>query len=490
MNGRQSSDRIRSSVRLTLGGTFASAVVQFATMATLSRLLTPADYGFYIVALSINAVSTAFIASSLERVLIIEDDAQAMNGRSVPILCVLTMVALLAFAMTNALVSGTGWAVDLRVLGMVLVAQLIAAFALVPRAKFRRVYRYAPIIGGEVAGLILGNLTLAYLLAREGFGPISLALGMIAGNTVSSLAILLFDRTGFESVKFRDSSHIRKTAIGLIKLTSVEAANVQVTPLVLSGLLGPISLGLFNRVYTLTALPIQLMVASVNRVLLTFFVDVSKDVEKSRATLRRTVRMIGFLTIPVAFGVGGASREFVEIALGEQWLDGANIVPYLTAAMSALMIASVLGQLADATKRFNEKRKVQTIATSILIVSTILGSVGELVGVSIAFLISSMIFLALSIRLASKIIGVAGMTVLGWLFPSLIVGGGCFAVSAALSWSMPSQPAYLVFAMQIGGSGMIALLGALTVARDVLGDIVSTAFPAQLAARVLRLLRT
>lgn len=490
MTPERGGTRVRASVRLTLGGTFASAVVQFATMVTLARLLTPADYGYYIVALSINAVSTAFMASAFERALIIEpDDAQAMNGRTIPVLGVLISVSLLALMITKAISVVTGWAVDSKVLATVLAAQIIAAIALVPRAKLRRTYRYAPIVCGEVGGLILGNFTFAYFLAQQGYGPFALAFGMMVGNTVGAIAILSFDRTGMESIRIEETGHVRSTALGLIKVTGAEAVNGQITPLIVSALLGPVTLGLFNRIYTLTALPIQLMVASVNRVLLAFFIDASEDLEKSRLICRRIVRMIGLLTIPCSLGVGGAANEFVLTVLGESWIEGVASVPFITLAMAGVMIATVLGQLAEARKYFNEKVRVQFISTIILVIAAVVGSMGELLGVSIAVLLAAVIFLILSIRLASKIVDVPELEIANWLLPSLIVGCVCFVLNVILSSTLEAQSVYLVFALQIGGSGIVALFGALILLRDVLDDIVRMALPAKLAERVRRLLR-
>tara|TARA_B100000678_G_scaffold285553_1_gene288849 strand:+ start:9358 stop:10737 length:1380 start_codon:yes stop_codon:yes gene_type:complete len=458
-------------------------------MVTLARLLTPTDYGFYVVALSINALSTAFMASALERALIIEGDLGAMEGRSIPILCALVSVALVAFAIVMVIISTTGWAVAPGVLATVMGAQLIAAIALVPRAKLRQIYRYPPIVGGEVAGLVIGNLFVGVVLAQRGFGPFALALGMMVGNAVSAFAILAVDRTGLCGIRFKGLGELRATALGTIKVSSAEAANSQITPLVLSALLGPVSLGLFNRIYNLAALPIQLLISSVNRVTLASFVDSSENRAQSRMAIRRVVRIVAFLTIPVAAGIGGASDEFVRTVLGEQWIDGAPIVPFVTLAITAMMIATVLGQLADANKRFDEKVRVQVISTIILVIATIVGSQADLIGVGIAILFASSISLALSIDLAARIIAVRRTTIVAWLLSSVAIGFVCFVLNDKLGLLLENWPVYGAFCVQIAGSALMAGLGALLLLRDVLVDLISTALPKSVADRCRRLLR-
>ena len=473
----ESGDRVRSSVKVALVATIVSGIVQATTMVVLARLLEPRDYGFFVVCLSINALTIAFLMSGIERAMVIEPDEAVLEGRALPLVLILLVLGAVAVGICAFIRHMTGWAIDLRVLAIMLGAQALSGVATVPRAMLRKHLSFMRIVTGEVVGQVCGNLLTAAALAVLGFGVFSLTAGFAVGLSVSTLFVLTALPRSLRGFKIVGLSSLAHTAGGVFKPASVEALNGQISPLVVSSLLGPISLGLFNRVYTIVTLPVQLMVSSLNRVMISALVSVSADLERRRRGTNLMLRMAAALITPLTFGIAASGPAFVATMLGPKWASAAMIIPFLAVAVWANMIAALLGQLAESVRRFNEKTKIQFISTAVLVGALLVGSMGGMTGIAIGVMISALFLAALYIRLAATIIEVPVKMLLIWLVPGVIAGIACASAALIVAALLTKAAPPFVLSGQIAASGAAAIMSYLILDRVLICEISRTLMP-------------
>lgn len=481
------SSRLRVSVKLTFLATALSGVIQAATMVLLARLLGPVDYGFYIVCLSINALSVSFFISALERAMVIEPDETALTGRAVPLFLFLCAVGCVAIAICGAIRGLTGWQVDLRVLAIMLGAQALAGLASVPRAILRRRLTFGRIVGGELCGQLLGSFALAAVLASAGWGAFALAFGFATAQLVAAGWVLTTASSGLLRPRIGDLGSLLRTMWGVVKVAALEAVNGQITPVAVTSVLGVVALGLFNRVYNLVTLPVQLLVSSVNRVMISGLVAVADDAERRRAAMRTLMRVVSTIITPLALGVAGAGHTFVAVVLGDKWMAAVPIIPLLSIAVVGNMMGTVLGQLVEAVQRFNDKVRVQALSTLGLVTSLLIGGAWGLVGVASGAAAGALLFFVLYLRLTCTIIAVPFGTLLRWLLPSWVAGAASFAAARGVEMLLAgSAGLYAMLAAQIAACGAAAGIAMMLLDPALLIDLSRMLLPAPAHRLIVR----
>jgi PST family polysaccharide transporter len=480
--------RVRTGVRTTMIGALLGGVLQLTTMVVLARLLVPADYGFFVVALSINALSVQFLSSAIERAMVVEQDATLLHGRGLMVASGLAAVAFLVFAFTAFVRWSLGWQVDLRVLAIVLAGQSIAGSATPSRALLRRHLRFGPVIGSELTALICGNLLTATALAWAGFGAFALAIAQSVSFLVSGAWILTMAPEGLRRPRFGRLGNLPRLMKDVAKPTVLEALNGQVAPLVVSSVLGPVPLGLYNRVYNIVTFPVQLLVGSVNRVLLSSLVSVAGDPVQYRGAVHLMVRAASGLITPLALGLAGANLTFVAAVLGPKWLSAAPIIPFLAIAIWGTMFGGVLGQSAESIGRFGARARIQAATTGSLIVALPLGSFWGLEGVAIGTMLSCLLYAGLNMRLAAGMLSESVGTIVRWALPGWCAGAGCFLAARAVQWSGGAVPPVAMLIAQMIGCATAAFLALFVLDRDLLFHISSLLLPKRGDAWIRRVL--
>ena len=479
--------RVRASVRVTLAGTVVNGMVQAASMVVLARLLGPMDYGFFVVALSVNAMSCAFVVSTIERAMVLERDKDALWGRSLVIAALLTIIACLTFGVVAAIRALTGWQVDMGVLALVLISQPLAGVGTPVRAWLRRELRFVPLVLNDVGALIFGNFLTAATCAYLGLGAYSLGMGFLMQAIVSAAWMQWHAPAGMMRPRLGKWGDLPRTFWGVVKPTSLEAAHGQISPVVVSWLLGAVQLGLFNRVYNLVTLPVQLLISSASRVMISALAAVADDRERLCRAARLIVRMAAALVTPLTLGLAGSGNAFVAIVLGVKWTSAVPIVPMLAVAVWGNMIGSLLAQLAEATRQFDAKVRIQAFCTISLIALLFAGGLGwGLLGVAAGAMAAALIFAGCYVWLTARILTITLRTVIGWMTPGLVAGIGSFAIARLAAWLLMGRSLAEVLTFQIVGCGFVSALVIAALDKALLLEISRLMLPARLHAVLQR----
>jgi O-antigen/teichoic acid export membrane protein len=443
-------------VKWTTAATVGGGVLQFVVLTAMARLIEPAQYGEYAFAVAVCALTILFVSGGLERALVVLPDQPEIRHLALPILLSVAVVSVLVFCIATAL-RIFGWLdVNLGVLVVAGASGVLSSLAVVPRALLRRKLSFGALAIVELAAQFIGAGLTAISLGMAGFGAYALAIGALVGSIVLTVgAWLAYPRSNTLGrggrLPFR---RLAAMATSLARSSVMETVSAQLPPLAIGPLLGSVALGLFNRAFAVTQLPMQSLTYSIGRVMVSSFVAMADDRQQLRRALQNFVILSTAITTPVLAGIAGSHQAFTRVVLGERWAAAASVVPPLTATTWALMTATLFATFSEATRQFDLKAKaalITAIATATALAATV--SFG-LFWVCVGLAVAGLAMLGSYLVGVSRAVGIPMLMMLGWLMPGLIAGCLALTYCTIVAFALPHAP-YWALAAQIAGCAVL-----------------------------------
>jgi lipopolysaccharide exporter len=305
----------------------------------LARLLTPADYGLFAIALSVQLVGQNLAELGLPAALVRmpESPSLQLQASTIGVLLLATAgVVLVVLATAFAILPALGASSEvLNVVAVTLLALPVYAVRAVPMAMMDREMRFARVAAVEAADTV-GFNAFALSAALAGLGAFSLAgavpFGAVLGATVAWSMRGVARRPRFELSRVRPMIGFG-SRVSLLGVLYLGRDLGYVTIIGAAG--GTAMAGFYGMAKRLFSFPTALA-AAVARVGLP---TLSQSGEQRPA---RTAGMIGQIALvcglPLAL-VAGAVEPLIEIVLGSEWAPTADIV--LFGSLSMLLAASL-----------------------------------------------------------------------------------------------------------------------------------------------------
>lgn len=457
-------------------GTVLAGVIQAATVVVMARLVGPTDYGAYAICIAVMSLTVNFVNSASERALIVarEIEYRGLAFSAIVLAAAAALIGVLACLVINAVHL---FHVRIELLAILLFGSLLNACGLPIRVHFRRNLQFAPITWSEIGGLAIGAGLIAILLARMGLGGFSLVLGAAAQNA-TTLAILLLAGRRFIplDIVWSAVADLGRKVISVGRFSGLEVINGQI-PNLFIGHFGPASLGLYNRAQTAVQLPLQLLTASILRVMVSRLSDGLDDKAGTVRTARWMIVLTGCLIAPVSGGIAGSAREFTGVLLGAQWTSAALLVPILAVISWGVLTASVVGIVSEVTGHFNRKSSLQLASSTVTAVAALALLPFGVFGVCLALAAGALVLVLLNLWLTGRALEVSFATVLFWLVPGLLGGALCLGFAWLVSGALATESAFLTLAVQIAGCGVISAAVIALTHRELLPLILAAGFP-------------
>jgi O-antigen/teichoic acid export membrane protein len=335
-------------VGVLVGRTLGLQLLTAGVTVALARILTPADYGLFAIALAVQLVGQRAAELGLPAALVRLDDdpspqlQSAVAGVMLVFASALSaLLMLIAFALLPA---AGGSSETLRVIAVATLAMPFYAARAIPMVLMERRLAFGRVALVETADTLAFN-GFALLAALAGLGAFSLSgavpAGALAGVT-AAWAIQPFTRRprmDLEPVRPLFGFGVRISALQGVYLAR-ELGFVTIVAAVGGA---PVA-GYYAMAKRLFSFPIALT-SAVSRV---SFPTLSREAELRP---RRTAEIAGFTAIaaglPLAL-VAGAARPLIAVILGGEWLPTADVVlvgslgMMLTASACATMISSFM----------------------------------------------------------------------------------------------------------------------------------------------------
>jgi PST family polysaccharide transporter len=310
-------------------------LIDFLTIVVLARLLAPGDFGLVAVAASFVTIVEGLSAFDVDKALIrSRDDDRALYDSAWTLsalrglLSALCMVALAPF------------------LGDPRMRLVLLALALGPvlggLANPRFVSYERDLVYSRLALLTLGAkvvsaaATLAVAVVFRSYWAI------VAGTLVNSLvsAGLSYALAPFRPrVSFARVSDLFAFS-GWLSLTSVVTVlSMETDKIIVGRLLGLGDAGLYYMTQRVGVLPTRELISPLQRILFPSFSEVARDTPRLRRAVSESINVLGSLSLPAGCGFALVARDFVPLALGEQWRA---IVPLLVVLVPYLGLRATL----------------------------------------------------------------------------------------------------------------------------------------------------
>lgn len=309
----------------------------------LARLLVPADFGVFAVALvALNAVlSMNELGASLALVRWPGDPrriAPTVTTISLGTSAVLYLVCLLG---AGPFASAMGSPDAAGVVRLLCVSVLIDAVTATPAALLTRDFRQGQRLAVDLSSFALSTgLTVA--LAAGGYGAWSLAWGRLAGNLLSAALLFwlaeIWPRPGFDRRQFGE---LLSFGMPLAGASLLLFGMLNVDYLVVGPLLGPVALGLYLQAFNLSSWPVNMFSTAVRRVSLAAFSRLQGDPAALVAALARSTALLAAATLPVCALLGLLAHPAVTVVYGQRWAGSASALQFL----AVLGLARVLTEL-------------------------------------------------------------------------------------------------------------------------------------------------
>lgn len=302
-----------------LGGTIAMRVGSVLFGILVARLVAPAEFGVYAVALTVWTILSTLADLGLGADLVRAPDMEprAPTVASIGLGVSVALGATMALAAEPiALAFDSPGSTD--VIRLMAVSIAVFGFTIVPSARLTRSYRQGALFGINGLGL-LASVVVALGLILGGMGAEALACGQIACQSVIAVALYVVTRTvprlGFEPALARESLAfcLPLAAANLLSWLLLSLDN-----LIVSRTLGPEQLGLYVLAFNISSWPMSALGAAIRVVALPAFSQASSPQVRNRGLVLCMAPLATVATL-ASLGLAAAAVPLVTLVYGERW---------------------------------------------------------------------------------------------------------------------------------------------------------------------------
>ncbi len=381
--------------------------VQLLSLAWLSRLLSPADYGLVAMAMVVANLASLVRDMGMSQALI---QRESLNDEAILTTFWFTVGVGLVLGAAVALASPLAalafdtpgvagilclLAVTFPVLGTTTVHQAL----LERESRFPLLARIAAF--SSVSGLAVG-VTAAYL----GAGAYSLALNSLTVALVSAgqlwFAAPFSPRWLWSRHEFRG---IRQFSDYLVGFNLINYFSLNADSMIIGRFLGAGSLGLYSLAYRIVDFPVNNLTFVASSALFPVMSRQQAVPEEMANLYLRTLAMIAFVTAPMMAGLIVLREPFIEVVLGSKWLGMSDVLMWLSAVGFVNSLTCTTGSVLMARGRTNYLFYLGIVGVVLQVPAFIIGLKWGVEGVAAGHLVASFITAVIAFSVVLRVLG-------------------------------------------------------------------------------------
>lgn len=405
-------------------GRFAAQLVTWCITIVVIRLLSPADYGLVAMAMIFVGLLNLLAEAGLGAAIVQARVLTAENLRAILGAVILFDVALGALQIGVAPAAASLFDEQrlIPILQVLAMHFLLAMFVAIPNAMLVREMDFRKLAMVQMASSSGGALaTLG--LALSGYGVWALVLGSLISQLVQAIGLNLVR----PSLMWPDFSlrGVRNVILFGGQLAAARAlwfVYSQADLFIAGKLLGKETLGFYSVSMHLASLPVQRMSAIVNDVAFPAFARIQQDMKAAAEYLLKALRLLGFVSIPVLWGISSIAPEIVVVLLGPKWKSAIFPLQVLPLVMPLTLISPVMN---TAFQGIGLGRIVLlNVATAAIVMPAAfwIGASWGLHGLCFAWLLAFPLVLAVNLRRMLPVLGLPFRRLATALWPSFLCG--------------------------------------------------------------------
>lgn len=386
----------------------ASVGIQFISTVILARLLTPEDYGVFSIAVGAAALFYALRMFGTGNYLVVAHQLDdEMVGSAFTVTFALSAFFALILALSSPFLAIYYDSASLKpTLLIIAVGFLVNPFATISQSLLYREERIKIIVYIQLVAAVLSSIV-SIALGFLGAGPLSLAVGALAGTTFVIIGNLLA-RPKFQTFKI-SVKHWRNVLTFGGWLTGVSMAtqfSENSTGLILGKTVGVEEAGIFEKGNAAAKLPHSLFGSVIQTVFLAAIAREEREGVDASANYLFRISVLTSLVWPVFVFLALNGHAVVLVLFGPQWSD-AGIVASIMAMTWFLMSPVLLGDqvlIARESVRLLFQMRLWLLVGRVA--ALILASPFGLAAASAAFFVPSVLYAAANQKYVSREIGI------------------------------------------------------------------------------------
>jgi PST family polysaccharide transporter len=331
-------------LRWSLAGTIAAKVGSFAMGLAMARLLAPADFGVYAIALAALAVlmhinDVGLIAATVQwrgRLAEVAPTASTMAMAFAAIVYGLFWFSAPLFAEISGNRSATP---VVRLLTLIIVIDGLTA---VRSAALMRTFQQNKLIIANSVGLA-ANAAVAISLAAGGAGAYSFAWGQLSGAAATGVLVLLFARlpvrVGFDRAVAR---RLMAFGVPLALSLGVEAVVTNVQFTIIGRQVGSAPLGYYLLAFNVSIWAQTVLGTAIRYVSVAGFSRLSEHADEALSVgVRRSMPLLVMVVAPIATLTAVLAPQLVSLLYGGAWAPAAPVLRVLAVVTLARMMIAL-----------------------------------------------------------------------------------------------------------------------------------------------------
>lgn len=395
------------------------AVIQFFTLAILSRLLKPADFGLVGMATVVTGFVYNFEDLGLANSLIHKQDTTREQFSSIfwfNIIFGWSLFGLIWLATPLVVMYYREPAVS-QILRWSAASYLILPFSSLFQGLLRRDLRFKERTVTQVANLIAHSIA-SIILAWLGYGAMSLVWGTLLGTTVAViLTLFLAYQSGWMPLfHFRWADLAGHLKFGLYQSgsRSLTYMSNNVDYFIIGRLLGPEALGYYTLAYNLMRLPLGYVNPLVNTVAFPVFARVQNEFQLLKQGYIRIIKYLSIATVPLMIGMFVVAPLLIPVFYGPQWGNSIPVVRIFAGVGILLSLGNPLESLLLAKGKANLLLYLSAFTIVVYVIGNWIGSYWGIKGVAMStLLIASLFIFPIQLKLIRRFTGMGPMQM--WL---------------------------------------------------------------------------
>ncbi len=417
-------------------GSLGDRLLGLVRTVILARLLLPADFGLLGISLATIGSLQSITHLGIGPALIQRREVDAPVLNTVWVLSILRGLLLCLILVLSAPYAASFFKeprvipiIRFLALNQFLIGlQSIGVFLLEKELDFKRRSLFNLLAGvfttmvSVIAAFILGNVW-------------ALVWGELAGGAIRLVLSYHFHpfRPRFD-LNFRIARELFSYGRHIFVFQIILYLLLQGDDLIVGRFLGPVALGYYTLAYQLACLPATMISGSISGVTFPAYAKLQDSVDDLRTAYLRTIRLVGFLTIPAAGFLFIFATEIISVVFGPRWLPMVPVMRALCFFGVFRSLNTTFGALFQGIGKPDLLKKITfwQLVWFAAIVYPCLTHLG-FVGIAVAITSASLFAALLASRGLKRWVQVGLTTVLGSLagplISGLLVGAGGYAAA-------------------------------------------------------------
>lgn len=185
-------------------------------------------------------------------------------------------------------------------------------------------------------------------------------------------------------------------------------------------------LGFYNRAYSLSMIPVAIVVQVVSKVIFPAFSKIQNDNKRIRLAFLRVIQMVGFIIFPILTGAIVVADKFISLIFGYKWIEMVTIFQVLSFTALIQSISKLDGNLYYSKGRADLQLKVGLGIKTFEILGIIIGLNWGILGVAIGYSIGVLMGVYPNYYYAGSLVNLRFKEIIITLFPTFTISIGMF----------------------------------------------------------------